>query len=551
MHVRAGASRRSFIGGSAALLASSRIPRAFGGSLNPYIGPVATGCALADSYAGQYTTPAIQNVYGAPGVCVPQASAVYATSSLSRTPCVMMDTPPTIQIVVPTWYVDYPYGPNRCWTSNEINQPGSTNFVVAIEWTNGGPLYPVTFQGGARVPGSQAGGVNFASDPVVNQASLGQRFWVWIAQYNPNGIIYRDRTHGLGDGPNGEAWVYNINPDIMIYGFTDPQSPLYPISYANFFGSGKNAYGSALNNLPNQYTFRPLAILGATAKPTVALLGDSRGAGLGDDYFDGSGFVGNMERSIGPGLAYLQLSRASELATASTNNASRRLQLASLCSHVVENLAGNDILGQISFETLYPFKYLLWNQLLKPMNRIFTMTIDPVTTSSDYWTTTVNQTANANLSQFTQYNSFIRSLNNGINVVDTAKILEPSWSGTEDFRWGNSTYAINSFAPATNGEVVANLSSTTGLSLGCYAAVSAGGGGQGIFAIVPISSTQIQLYQSTYSTPSWSGGSTLTASLCASNVIYGAGTADGIHANPTGYQRLASSGVLSPAMFSV
>ena len=52
----------------------------------------------------------------------------------------MMEDPSiakTIQIVLPTWYVDYPSGPNRCGSGSEINQPGVTSFRVAIEWTPG------------------------------------------------------------------------------------------------------------------------------------------------------------------------------------------------------------------------------------------------------------------------------------------------------------------------------------------------------------------------------------------------------------------------------
>jgi lysophospholipase L1-like esterase len=469
----------------------------------------------------------------------------------------MMDTPPTIQVVVPTWYVDHPYGPNRCWDSNEVNQPGSTLIAVAIEWTNGGPLVPVTFQGGSTLPLSQGGGVNFVSDAVANQAQVGQQFWVWIAQYNPDGIIFRDRTLGLGDGPNGEGWLYDINPNIFIYGFADPSSPLYPMKWANFFATGKNAYGTILNSVPNQYTFRPLAILGVTTKPTVALIGDSRGAGLGDDYRDGSGFVGNMERAIGPNFAYLQLSRGGEFATAMTSNGARRLQLASLCSHAVENLGGNDILGGVSYKTLYPYKYLFWNQLSKPPSRILTMTFDPVTSSSDYWTSTVNQSPSQYVSELTQYNSFVRGLSNGVNVVDTAKVVEPSWSGTENFSWGNSSYVINSFtggAVVTLGdgsqatEVVANLTSTAGLGNGCYVAVRGAGGAGGVFAIDAMNATQVQFYQSNFSSQNWGGGGTLVASFCASDAD-GGGIADGVHANSTGYRKIASSGILSPTLF--
>ncbi len=532
-------SRRSFIRGSAALLASPSIVRAAGGSVPPYIGPVATGCALADSIGAQPAAPVIGNVAGTAGVCIPQTSTVYGTTSLSRTPCVMMDTPSTIQVVVPTWYVSAPYSPDRCGDSNEVIQPAPNNHCVAIEWTNGGPLVQVTFRGGQIVPDSQAGGINFVSDPVANQASVGQRFWVWIVQGNQNGIIYRDRSAGRGDSPNGEAWIYNLNQDVINYIYANG---LTGLSYQNFA-----SYGTVLNGVANQYTFRPLAILGLTTKPTVAFIGDSRGSGMGDDYFDGSGFVGNMERSIGPNFAYLQLSRYGESAGSFITNGTRRMQLASMCSHVIENLGGNDLFVGVSSTTLIEYKSLIWNALAKPLNRIFTMTIDPATTSSDFWTSAANQAALQIAPQVTQYNSSIRGLSNGVNVVDTAMVVEPPWTGTENFIWGNSTYAISSFTQAANGEVVANLASTAGLTLGGYVAVNAAGGGAGVYVIETITTTAIQLYQSSFSGQNWSGGGTLSASLCAT-YGNGAGVADGIHANPTGYQKIANSGVLAPGL---
>jgi hypothetical protein len=540
-------SRRSFIRGSAALLASSRMARADTGVCAPYIGPVATGCALADSYTSVYGTPQIETVNGALGVCVPQISTVQATSSLSRTPCVMMEDPSiakTIQIVLPTWYVDYPSGPNRCGSGNEINQPGVTSFRVAIEWTPGAPLVPVMFQG-SPTPSPVAGGVNFISDPITNNGSLNQRFWVWIVQYNPTGIIFRDRSRGLGDGRNTEAWLYNINQNILNYGLTNQ-------SYDNFFATGPNAYGTDLNGNHNQYTFRPLAILGLTSKPTVALMGSSRVVGLGDDYLDGSGFIGSMERSIGPHFAYLQLGRSSELVTAFTSSGARRLQLSSLCSHVLEDFGGDDLLGGIAFDSqnrpgLLPFKKLFWAQLGKPPERIFSMTIDPVTGSSDFWTSAANQTPNAYQTEFVKFNAFIRGLSNGVNPVDTAKFQEPSWTGNESFTWGNLSYTINSFSYSGT-EVVANLTSTAGLNIGDYVAVTAAGGGHGVYAIDAINSAQIELYQSTYGN-TWSGSGTLMASLCASNPNFGPGIADGIHESPTGYQNIKNSGVIASSLF--
>jgi len=245
----------------------------------------------------------------------------------------------------------------------------------------------------------------------------------------------------------------------------------------------------------------------------------------------------------------LQLSRVGESATNFDASGTKRMQLAGMCSHVIENLGGNDILAGYAFDpTLTLYKRILWNQFGKPLNRIFSMTIDPVTSSSDLWTTTQNQTPEPFASQFTQYNSFIRGLSNGITPIDTASALEPSWSGTEDLRWNNATFTVNSFTQSTSGtEVVANLASAAELSVGCYVQVTAAGGGTGVYAIDAINGGNVQLNSSSFAGQNWSGGGILNASFCASHPSYG--LADGIHENPIGYRKIAESGVISPGLF--
>jgi hypothetical protein len=188
---------------------------------------------------------------------------------------------------------------------------------------------------------------------------------------------------------------------------------------------------------------------------------------------------------------------------------SRRLQLSSYCSHILEDTGGNDILGggpggQASALELY--KQYFWGLLGKPVNRIFTLTIDPVTLvgASNEWTSTGGQGASPYAFQFTALNSWLRTSASGVvNVIDTARVQEPSWSGTESFVWGNLPYHINSFTYSGT-EVVANLAATAGLNAGDYVAVTAAGGGGGTYAIRALNGTPIELYQSVYDS-TWSG----------------------------------------------
>lgn len=59
----------------------------------------------------------------------------------------------------------------------------------------------------------------------------------------------------------------------------------------------------------NAMTCRPLAILGQSRKPAFSLWGDSRMCGIGDAFDGISDGRGQVERSIGPAFAYINLGR--------------------------------------------------------------------------------------------------------------------------------------------------------------------------------------------------------------------------------------------------
>jgi hypothetical protein len=107
MRTRLITSRRSFIAGSAALLAAPSIVRASTASCATYIGPVATGCALADTFSEAPVVPVVAQDQATKyiNVCQQQLMPGNTTSLFSRSPCFLRDTPPWIQIVLPTWYV--------------------------------------------------------------------------------------------------------------------------------------------------------------------------------------------------------------------------------------------------------------------------------------------------------------------------------------------------------------------------------------------------------------------------------------------------------------
>jgi lysophospholipase L1-like esterase len=143
-----------------------------------------------------------------------------------------------------------------------------------------------------------------------------------------------------------------------------------------------------------------LAIVGPTRRPTVGLFGDSRMQGWFDSVaVSPFGDAGEAARSLGPFYGYINAGIGSdEIGGVVANNGAAsalRRQLMALCSHVVLEFGGNDLInaGSPAATVISQLKQVLGMPGLAGKS-VIVDTILPVSTSTDNWATTTNQTTN-------------------------------------------------------------------------------------------------------------------------------------------------------------
>jgi len=136
------------------------------------------------------------------------------------------------------------------------------------------------------------------------------------------------------------------------------------------------------------------AIVGMTTKPTFAITGDSKAAGVYDTG-DATGGTGELERALAAlGYAYINVAIPGDRVTQFINNSSRRMALARLCSHIIVQGSINDISAGRTAAQLLADRQTLRN--LAPLRTFFGCTISPKSTSSDSFATVANQTVDVN-----------------------------------------------------------------------------------------------------------------------------------------------------------
>jgi hypothetical protein len=173
----------------------------------------------------------------------------------------------------------------------------------------------------------------------------------------------------------------------------------------------------------------PLALIDATTKPSVCILGDSvaDGAGSGPNRVGDSGAI---MRSIGPAFSYINIANDSSTAAVFNTNANTVKKVFAYCSHLVVEWV-NDInngatLGQ--FETSLNTVYSTFSAYPKNPSTatIFQTTNTPHTTSTDSWATTANQTVTATESVRVAFNDALRAGSFGPNggMFDLDSALE-------------------------------------------------------------------------------------------------------------------------------
>lgn len=325
------------------------------GKMRPYTGLVATRGKVLNS-----TNVAYQQLQG-------------------KTRHVAMDNITSLQLVYGGWYTTNPRSNGNV---SEVNASAASTITASIEYPMG-TRTQVKFSGSAT--GTIPVGSNLVSDSVAVSIPLGAAFFVHVFQQNPTSVLFIGSVTSAGTGE-----LCNLAAS----GLTD----------LTMAGTITNTFFTT--------HYPPLAIIGNTSRPSFALFGDSKCEGALDTYSDAYLLLGELERAAGKSFGFTNCGLGGErMSDVAGGTATKRVALAQYASHVLSQYGINDITnsrtaGQVltdlaTFRALFPGK------------PFYQGTVAPVTTSSDSWATTGNQTTHANNAARVTLNQSIRNHNTG------------------------------------------------------------------------------------------------------------------------------------------
>lgn len=291
----------------------------------------------------------------------------------------------SLKLLYGNWAAFYDVGE----TSYGVN----STFAASIEYP-AGVMTQVRFGGGSTATVAALGEV--ISDFTNVRIPKGAQFWVRTWASCAGGIHYSVANASTA---HGEAFEFGATTaDKTMSGtLTDT-------------GSGM---------------FVPFAILGMSDVPSLWLAGDSRLRGQGD-AFTGSKFndVGQLARAFGPQLPYINAGIPTEAPHLAAVGSSRRVSLAKrFCTHVISNygINGVNFYSRTAAQTLTDLQ-ALW-ALFDPLP-VYQCTLPPVSTSTDSWATTVNQTTAASNANRVTLNNSIRQSVGVSGVFELADVVE-------------------------------------------------------------------------------------------------------------------------------
>jgi len=252
---------------------------------------------------------------------------------------------------------------------------------------------------GGNASASIASGSTGTSDSVAVQIPDGAAFWVrtFATQAGSGFSLYQSPINTAG-GSAAEVAASGLTDKTMSGTIAD--------------GGGNLAYG-------------PTALIGMTNRSSVLILGASNTQGVGDT-FDASGFIGLAERSIGPRMAFVKSARGGDKALDLVNAHASRAALAAYCTDVVLQLGTNDLSGGASAATLAGLIDTIVGYF--PGIPTYICTVPPMSSSTDGWATTANQTATNNVER-SAFNNAVRAETvsaASAGFFDISMPLEPS-----------------------------------------------------------------------------------------------------------------------------
>ncbi|WP_454287075.1 SGNH/GDSL hydrolase family protein [Rhizobium arsenicireducens] len=338
---------------------------------------------------------------------------------MSRTAHVAKTALSSLQVIFANWWVD-PSG------YVEAGIGGSATITASIEYPIG-VFTQATFSASASTV--VANGDQVTTDAIAVDIPEGATFWVRSFYDNPAGIIFR----GQLDQTNYGYAEYGVS------GIADKTMG------GTIVSSGASAY-------------MPLAIIGQTDKPSVALIGDSRTAGTGDTM-DETVFVGNLHRSVGEYAGCSVLARGGDRADKFVASHAKRIALVNSYADTVVIATGiNDLTAgrsaaqlQADIETMIGYF---------PTKRVFACTIEPVSDSTDGYITIANQTprAAANNAGRNTYNAAVRAgLSGAAGYFELADAVEYRRTGVWKVTYGTPHTADGAHATKFGYELPARL----------------------------------------------------------------------------------------------
>lgn len=279
-------------------------------------------------------------------------------------------------------------------TVGEVNAGSSATFTAAIEYPSGTIAAVITF--GGATSGTVADGGTLQSDLVPVNIPIGAPFFVRTWMSCAAGI-----PHHLGGGLNTSTGLNNAGESMV---FSATTTPDITQTAGNFANQSAN------------YFYRPAAIVSMTTKPSFMLCGDSRlGNGVNNDVIsDGYGLTGEIDKALGMTYGTINAGCGGERVqnVASTGYAVRG-SLIKYVSHGVVSYGINDICNfdaagaRSAAQVQADITTFIGRFGGKP---VYVATLSPVSTSTDSWATTVNQTTHANNAVRVAHNAWVRSI---------------------------------------------------------------------------------------------------------------------------------------------
>jgi hypothetical protein len=347
--------------------------------------------------------------------------------------------------------------------AGEVQSPGAAGTIkVSLEYN--GNYYPVWFGTGTREVTLDPEG-EIWSLPVGIEIPANATFYVRTLYIPASGTTfasnYLDASYG---GLSGACYVAADEVD-----------------GTGSFGSGAGGFG----------LFAPVCITGVPAArvPQVAIIGDSRAAGNedGGGGVTTSGGGGYLNRAIAATCVSVNLGLFGENGSQFLTAHGSRGKFIAGCDYALEAYGVNDINGGAALATVQATRISIWKLLTQRGLTVFADTLQPKTTSTDSWVTTVNQT---------------HALTSG---EETNRVSMNQW--------------IRAGAP------LASASSLTPVTPGTSGAITAGRAGHplaGTFDSCALVETAVYQYGGGTDSGIWQapGGAAITS--------------DGIHCNPAG-----------------